>query len=68
MNGRLSREEIALRLLEARLQSGQPTGPQDVPSAFALAITFEEHSDKVGGRPFRSTGSRSKFGPDDDGS
>jgi hypothetical protein len=68
MSERLSREEIALRLLEARLRSGQPTGPQDVPSAFALAIKFEEHSDRVGGRPFRSTGSRSKYGTDDDGS
>lgn len=69
MTERLTREEIALRLLEARIRSGHPTGPNEVRDAFALAMSFEEHSDKIGGRPYRSTGRHyPRYAPDDDGS
>lgn len=68
MSERLSREEIALRILCARIQSGQPTGSLEVRDAFALAMAFEEHSSNIGGRPYRSSGIRSRFGSDDDGS
>jgi hypothetical protein len=69
MNERIGREEIALRLLVAHIRSGQPTGPTDVASAFALAMKFEDHSDQVGGRPYRGNGrpDRSRLAHDDDG-
>lgn len=54
---RLTREEIALRLLESYIRAGKLIGPEEIKQAFALALTFEEHSDKVGARPWRSTGS-----------
>lgn len=64
---RLTREEIALRLLESYIRGGKLVGPEEIKQAFSLAMTFEEHSDKVGGRPVRSWGS-GKLAPDDDGS
>ena len=64
MPPRLTREEIALRLLCAYLQGGKLIGPEEIHQAFALAITFEERSDIVGNRPWRSAG-RQKLGYDD---
>jgi len=67
MSERISREEIALRIFCAFVQSGRPVGPENVRESFALAQAFEEHSDKIGARPWRTKGF-TKLGPDDDGS
>lgn len=40
----LTREEIALRIMEAQLQSGKPLGDISVREAFAVALTFEDHA------------------------
>lgn len=62
---RLTREEIALRLLESYIRAGKLIGPEEIKQAFSLAMSFEEHSDRVGGRPWRIAGSR-KLGRDED--
>lgn len=61
---RLTREEIALRLLESYIRAGKLIGPEEIVQAFSLAMAFEEHSDKVGARPWRSAGSP-KLGSDE---
>jgi hypothetical protein len=65
-DARLSREEIALRIFCGFVRSGRPVGPENIRESFALAQTFEEHSDKIGGRPHRSTG-RDRLAFDDNG-
>jgi hypothetical protein len=66
---RIGREEIALRILCAFIRSGRPVGPENIRESFALAQSFEDHSNKIGARPHRSTGraDRSRLGIDDDG-
>ncbi len=64
MTQRLTREEIALRLLESYIRGGKLVGPQEIQQAFSLAMSFEEHSDKVGARPWRGPGP--KIGRPDD--
>jgi hypothetical protein len=62
-DARLGREEIALRIFCAFVRSGRPVGPENIRESFALAQAFEEHSDKVGGRPYRSSGRSAEVRP-----
>lgn len=63
----ISREELALRILCSHIQTGKATGPANVREAFALAMAFEEHSDKIGGRPERVSGRRRRDELEHDG-
>jgi hypothetical protein len=66
-DARISREEIALRIFCAFVQSGRPVGAENIRESFALAQTFEDHSDKIGGRPQRRTGRPDRLAFDDNG-
>lgn len=43
----LTREEIALRILCAQIESGRDIGTVSVRESFALAVTFEEQAKAV---------------------
>lgn len=43
----MTTEEIALRIIEAQLQSGKPLGDVGVREAFAVALTFEDQAKAV---------------------
>lgn len=43
----MTREEIALRLMEAQLRSGKLLGDVSVREAFAVAVSFEEQAKVV---------------------
>ncbi len=47
----MSREEIALQILCAQIQSGKPIGSVVVKQAFALAVTFEEMARELRAAP-----------------